>query len=223
VLLAQNWEDTASAELVGAECWDDGGCKANGCTPPDPDCAQCWDDGLCKPSGCTPADPDCGPPPPVTRNLVVKRYTSSVCSNSDADAIFAESTDILQTDDGVSDVACSVILQRSGSVTSFTTGDGSLDNQTEFDAVDNLSGNVKVVNAINWCGVIGFNFVGCAYSPATSQAVMRMSTTHLEGILWAHEYGHTQGLPHRSGDNVMDPTITSSHTHVNANECAAYR
>src|SRR5690349_18657866 len=28
----------ALANLVGAECWDDGLCRANGCPTPDPDC-----------------------------------------------------------------------------------------------------------------------------------------------------------------------------------------
>jgi hypothetical protein len=44
-----------------------------------------------------------------------------------------------------------------------------------------------------------------------------------EGILWAHEYGHTKNLQHRNDDDaVMNPIIGPTHLKVNVGECNAY-
>jgi hypothetical protein len=130
--------------------------------------------------------------------------------------------DILQTNNGSGDVPCDVEFVRDGGVTVFAIGDGSIDSQAEFNTVIGLPGYVKVVNQINWCDGIGFNIIGCAPTPGSSLAVVRFTTIHQEGILWAHEYGHTQGLPHRSGNVVMNGVIGPKNTRVNATECNAY-
>jgi hypothetical protein len=45
---------------------------------------------------------------------------------------------------------------------------------------------------------------------------------NVEGILWAHEFGHTKGLNHRPDANaLMNPTAATGHTVVNESECAA--
>jgi hypothetical protein len=107
-------------------------------------------------------------------------------------------------------------------VTVFDDGDGSIDSAAEFNAVIALAGFVKVVNQINWCSGIGFNIIGCAPIPGSSLVVVRF--TGAEGILWAHEYGHTRGLPHNTGGTaIMNGTITATHTMVTPSECAAFK
>ena len=168
-----------------------------------------------------------GPPPepPVTQSLSVTRFTTATLDNARADAILAHATNVLKTNDGPGDVACAVELVRQGDVTTFATGDGSIDSQAEFTAVViNPPGNVKVVNAINWCGSLAPNIIGCAPVPGNALAVVRF-TENQEGILWAHEYGHNKGLSHRSNDQnvVMFPSIATNRRRVNQAECDAYR
>ena len=84
-------------------------------------------------------------------------------------------------------------------------------------------GWIKAVNQINWCGSIGAGIIGCAPVPGSSLAVVRFSEA-LEGILWAHEFGHNKGRSHRVGTaNVMHPSIGADRLGVDAAECAAFR
>ena len=150
-------------------------------------------------------------------------HSSTSVTNARASQILAAASDALQTDDGTDDVACCVTLQPDGTVTTFTTGDGSIDSRAEFSAVIALPGYVKVVNQINWCGSFAPNIIGCAPVPGGSLAVIRF-TVNQEGILWAHEYGHTKGLPHRRdrGDLVMFPSAGINHRKVNEAERVAF-
>jgi flavodoxin len=140
--------------------------------------------------------------------LRVRRFASTVLDDARADVILADATVVLQTNDGAGDRACLVHFTRDGAVTQFSTGDGSIDSQSEFNAVIALPGFVKVVNQINWCGGIIPNVIGCAPVPGSSLVVVRF-TANQEGILWAHEYGHTQSLSHRTDTSnaVMFPSI----------------
>lgn len=190
---------------------------------PDGDPLGCGADGICVINGCqqTP-DPDC-PSLPTVKSLGVSRYATSVLDNATADAILDKATQTLQTDNGSGDVPCDVVLARNGGVTSFSTGDGSIDSQAEFNTVIGLAGDVKIVNQITWCGGFGAGILGCAPQPGASFVAVRWSTLHQEGIIWAHEYGHNQGLPHRSGDVVMKSSVAGRNTRVNSTECDAYR
>ena len=162
-------------------------------------------------------------PPLVVHDLQVRRFTSTALADARADAILVDATNVIQTDSGANDIACNVGLRRTGAVTTFSTGDGSIDSATEFTDVNNLPGNVKVLNQINWCGGIGANIIGCAPVPGDSLVVVRFVES-LEGILWLHEFGHNQGLSHRNGtDNVMHPSIGSDRVGVDVAECTAYR
>ena len=164
-----------------------------------------------------------GLPDIVEHRLQIRRYTTTNLTNADADMILADATTVLQQNDGPGDVACATALVRDGDVTVFTTGDGSIDSGTEFSAVIGLPGHIKAVNQINWCGGLVPNVIGCAPVPGNSLAVVRF-TASLEGILWAHEYGHNKGLSHRNDTNaVMNPTIGSTRLRVNSTECNAYR
>ena len=157
--------------------------------------------------------------------LRVSRHTSVTLTDARADAILADATLVLGTDDGSGDVACAVQLVRESSapVTTFTMGTGIINSNADFTAVNTLPGSVKLVNQINWCGGPGIGIIGCAPVPGNSLVVVRF-TGNQEGILWGHEFGHNQGLSHRNGlDLVMHPSIATTRRKINSLECNAYR
>jgi hypothetical protein len=160
----------------------------------------------------------------VNHDLQIQRYTNTNLTNAEADQILADASTILQTNDGGADVECEVSFSRDGDVTAFNTGDGSVDSSAEFNTMLALSGYVAVVNQINWCGALIPNVIGCAPVPGSSMVVVRYIPSQ-EGILWAHEYGHTKGLPHRNVDPnaVMNGIINSTHRRINSEECTAFR
>jgi len=157
-------------------------------------------------------------------HLQVRRYTTASLTNADADRILADAGTVLQTNDGPGDVACATAFSRDGDVTVFAGGDGSIDSQAEFSALIGLPGWIKVVNQINWCGTLSPNIIGCAPIGGNSLAVVRY-TSSLEGILWAHEFGHNKGLNHRNDDSnaVMNGVIGSTRRRVTSGECDAYK
>ncbi|MCE3253460.1 MAG: hypothetical protein K0Q67_2480, partial [Cellvibrio sp.] len=159
----------------------------------------------------------------VNKALAVSRFTTASITNAEADQILGNATNVLQANNGNGDVACQVSMSRSGNVSTFATGDGSIDSSAEFNAVISTPG-VKVVNRINWCGSLAPNIIGCAPVPGSAFTVVRYSSGITEGILWAHEYGHTRGLNHRNDATaVMNGTIASTHLNVTATECNAFR
>lgn len=171
--------------------------------------------------------PDCGggtdTRPRVTHNLQVSRFNTTNLTDARAGEIIAEMGTILQTKDGPTDVPCNVRFVLDGAVTTFATGTGSINSQAGFVAVNGLPGNVKVVNQINWCGGLSPNVIGCAPVPGDSLVVVRF-TANQEDVLWVHEFGHNQGLSHRTGnDLVMNPTIGPTKRQINDSECNAYR
>lgn len=163
-------------------------------------------------------------PDPTVQNLPVSRYTTASLTDAEANSILADATAVLQNDDSPpADVSCCVRLETTDPVGTFTTGDGSIDSSAEFSAVISLSGYVKVVNQINWCGTFAPNIIGCAPVPGSSFAVVRFTASQ-EGILWAHEYGHTKGLSHRNDTSaIMNPSIGASRLRVTQAECDAFK
>lgn len=160
----------------------------------------------------------------VTHQLQISRHTPTASlTNARADQILADMSTILQVNDGPGDVACNVAFTRSGNVTTFATGTGTINSAADFNAVNGLPGNVKVVDFINWCGGISPGTIGCAPVPGTSFVVERF-TLNQEGLLWVHEFGHNKGLPHRDVANaVMRPFINVDNKRVNSSECDSYR
>ena len=156
--------------------------------------------------------------------LRTSRYTTSTLVNADADGIYTNARGTLSTNNGAGDVSCSVAaLARNGDVTTFSTGNGIVNSQADFNTIIGLAGFTKVVNQINWCGSIAPNWIGCSPTPGTSLLVVRY-TSNQEGILWAHEYGHTRGLGHRNdSDAIMNATISTNRTKVNQTECDSLR
>jgi len=87
----------------------------------------------------------------VGQRLKIWRHAVVDMDNKKVDCILARATEALRTDDGAADMACDVRLMRKGDVAVFDDGDGSIDNEAEFDVIDELPGDVKLVNEINWC------------------------------------------------------------------------
>ncbi len=159
----------------------------------------------------------------VTYNVRISRFTTTNLTDANADLILAEKGAILQNLDSPGDVACNVEFIRNGPVTTFALGNGSINSEADFVAVNGQPGQVKVVNQINWCGALIPNVIGCAPVPGPSLVVVRFTPSR-EGILWVHEFGHNKGLSHRNGnDLVMNPVIGSTKRSVNQAECDAYR
>ncbi len=155
--------------------------------------------------------------------LQIHRHNSVAITDARADEILASMTEILQTNDGAGDVACDVRFERDGNITTFSTGDAVINSSADFNAVNRLPGNVKVVSQINWCGGFSPGIIGCAPVPGDSLVIVRFAADQ-EGVLWVHEFGHNQGLSHRDVANaVMRPFIGTTHRRINASECASYR
>ncbi len=159
----------------------------------------------------------------VTHLLQARHYTTAPLTDAEADAILADATLVLQAADEPGDVACDVEMVRNGPVTAFTEGNGEINTQADFSFINSLAGNIKVVNVITWCGSVNPSIIGCASQPGSSFVVERY-TANQEGILWAHEFGHNKGLPHRSGTNLlMNASIGPTNKVINSTECNAYR
>ena len=125
--------------------------------------------------------------------LDIARYTSVSLSESTVDtAILPDATELLQTNDGLGDVACPISFRRNGSISEFSVGDGRINNSAETSEVHAVSGRVKVVEEINWCGsrAAPTTTLGCS----GPRGIIVERASNREGMLWAHEYGHNQGL-----------------------------
>ena len=157
-------------------------------------------------------------------SLEISRHTSASLTEFNVDSTILPSANaLLQTNDGLGDVACPMSFRRSGSISTFTAGNGVIQNQADLNQVFQLPGLVKVVAGINYCAGQTGTWVGCGGSQGI--IVTRMSA--LEGNLWAHEYGHNQGLwlsGHRTNPNFLGyPQILSTARRVSQSECDAMR
>lgn len=177
--------------------------------------------------GCGPADTKKGVDEPTQSvvGLSISRYTSASLNDAEADTILQDASTILQTRDSSVDVSCPLRLTRDGAVGTFTSGTGVVDSESSFNAVCAEPGYVHVVNQIDWCGAFIPDVIGCASTPGDCMVVIRFTPAPpvQEGILWAHEYGHTKGLDHRdAADAVMRSFIGPTHRLLTAAESTAF-
>lgn len=163
----------------------------------------------------------------ATQNLQVRRFNTVTLSNAQVDTIFQDNNNRLQTDDGGNDVACNVALVRNGNVTAFNANGipgaftGTVFTSAQFNAINALAGNVKVVTGLNICGGTIGSFNGCAPVPGTSFVVIRTAPN----VSWVHEFGHNQGLGHRNDDAtaIMIGNGSANRRRVTPAECTAFR
>ena len=174
----------------------------------------------------------------------VSRFGSANIFDAEVDDILADASTVLQMNDPPfadappvnpgdppqpGDVPCNVTFSRDGDVIPFA-GPGTITTQADEDAYLMMPGHVKVVDQISNCkGFVG-PVSGCG--PGSSFAVVRLppSQRALEGILWAHEFGHVQltrsGEDHR--DDIANALMTGKGIHpgskkINEAECKAFK
>jgi hypothetical protein len=146
-------------------------------------------------------------------------------TQSEIENILKLASDLLQKTPN----SCPVGFKLSGPVTTFNNAPAIINNGHELEEVHSVPADVKVVQRINFClGVFDQEgFLGCAWRPKGRKTVI--VTTEMVGAvpgrhpnLWAHEFGHTTGLPHRTdADDValMLREIKAFHKEINSDEC----
>jgi len=157
-------------------------------------------------------------------------HTSTSLTETEVDLnIFPDATELLQTYDGGVDVSCDLIFLRNGPIGSFSAGfDGSIDSDEEQDLVWAQTGRAKVVNRVNWCnGPPPGDARGCSGGVSI---VVERAPSSIEGVLWAHEYGHHWGLwlpisgGHEDDSNRLGyEDIVSTARQVTLSECNIMR
>ena len=152
---------------------------------------------------------------------------TNLISNSQLDAILNEATRVMQLANNSADVGCCVKLERNGSLGTFAVTDGVINTPTQLNAVLNVvSHQVKIVPVLDQCGGFNPSIVGCALigSP-TNMVVEYLNNLTLDGILWAHEFGHNQGLFHVNPPNmtrIMNAALSPISQHMTQAECSAW-
>ena len=141
-------------------------------------------------------------------------------SEGEVKAILADASKMLQEN---SDFACNVTFRLKGPVGTFTSPDTPIVDRRNIDAVHRVDSNVagvdfrvKVVKEINFCRPDLPNpdgaFDGCSFSPPDFRSIIVVHpkfhknprdlhgpplSSYPDHLLWAHEFGHLTGLPHR--------------------------
>jgi hypothetical protein len=162
------------------------------------------------------------------QQLSTSRHTQSQLTDADAKTILAQASSVLQTKDGPDDVACNVTLSLAGSVSTFDFPiPDELYTPADFEAVCSRPTYIHLVNAINNCGGLSMpGLAGCSETPGKCIVVVRLydpTPLDKEGILWAHEYGHTKGLQHRNDERaIMNAYLGPTERCVNVAECEAF-
>lgn len=165
-----------------------------------------------------------------TYSLSVSRHRDvPALSEKEVTQILARASKMLQknfrhnTDD---DVACNVAFTLKGPVRTFGSPDTpAVVDKDHIDAVnrvdDDVAGvdfHVKVVKEIDFCrpGLRrSARFDGCSFSPPEFLSIIvvhpqlhkdlqgRPISNFPDHLLWAHEFGHLTGLPHRCDDSAL--------------------
>jgi hypothetical protein len=128
---------------------------------------------------------------------------------------------------------CPVRFELKGTIKTFDGPPVDIDDKTELEEVHNVDADVKIVRTITFCKTDG-NYYGCAWRPEAHEhektviIALRKSgrgTLRLRRIVLAHEFGHTRGLPHRTGqpNALMSPSLSNRTLRINADpECKCF-
>ncbi len=128
-------------------------------------------------------------------------------------------------DDYAEDLACCATASRSGAARAFGQGGDGLDvidTRDELDAVlFDPAARFKIVRLIRFCGSPAENIIGCSLTPGNGAAVVRLTSSGTEGVLWIHEYGHNTGLSHSPDPRaIMHATLSGSNDGLSPAECS---
>jgi hypothetical protein len=164
-----------------------------------------------------------------TFSLTVGRHKSVKLTNEDVDRLLVEASKALKK--------CNVVLKRQGSVGTFTSSKtpAHVETAADRDAVNKENFNIKVVAfPIDFCRVSQMH-QGCAWDPPAEPAkqvprrksiIVTDLTIPNIGMVWAHEFGHRTGLPHRTEKAALMacsvPTGVAS-PELSDHECKCFR
>ncbi len=154
--------------------------------------------------------------------LTFRRHVLAEYTNAIADSKLLGGTNISRNYDYVcSDIPCAIEFKRSGQVEPFgSSSDGLaiITDQSDLDDVFDVSGDVKVVIAINWCNgaPTSGSILGCG---RTNDSMIVIENANR--AVYVHEYGHVVGRDHRDGcsENIMNSSCCGSA--LNEAECEA--
>ena len=161
--------------------------------------------------------------------LTYANHVALTATMTDArlDTVLGEASKRMGRGDYSTDIACCSTVRRSAAGTTFgSSGDGLdvIDTSAELQGVlGNSRARVQVVRAINYCGGSGTNIIGCAWQPGNGMAVVRLTSTNTEAVLWIHEYGHNTGLSHSTDSKaLMYGTNYGTNNGLSQSECSRY-
>lgn len=158
--------------------------------------------------------------------VTVGQYKTLKLKDSDVSKILREASKVL--------AKCKVALKLKGPVGTFDSPDPPvIKDAATRDAVHKVNFDVKIVpNALDFCRVEAMQ-EGCAWDPPPNMppdkerpryksiivADMPMQDA---GKIWAHEFGHMTGLPHRNDPNAL-MACSVENAGINKDECNCFR
>jgi hypothetical protein len=159
--------------------------------------------------------------------LTVGHHKNVEVSDKQVDEILTEASKVLKK--------CNVELKRKGSVGLFKSSDtpASINKAADRDAVHKENFDIKVVKSpIFFCRVDQMGGVGCAWDPPPppakqkprhrSMIIANLEDAKLAGKIWAHEFGHRTGLPHRSDKSALMACKVED-AQIGDKECKCFR
>lgn len=153
--------------------------------------ASCTDPSVLNPQG--------GSVEPFDHQLTMTRHVDQPITTATVDAFLAEAGGLLDAvDNDCPDVHCPATFTRTGGLGVFSEGDSVLTSERQLDVVFGVDGDFKIVTfMVGVCGAPSGDdpavVLGCAATAASVVIVYDAPTD-----VWAHEWGHVQGLPHRN-------------------------
>lgn len=160
---------------------------------------------------------------PFGFSLKITRHVDQPLTESELDTIFAVATSLIQRQDfECPDMACPVTFGRSGPIDTFDVGSTVITSESALDDAFDVPGDIKVVSSmVGVCGISAMDdtavILGCAFASG-SVVIVREA----DPDVWAHEWGHVQGLDHRDNcpRNLMHSFELQTNA-VNEGECQA--
>jgi hypothetical protein len=148
--------------------------------------------------------------------------------------------------DADDDAQCNVTFTLKGPVHIFDSPGPTVDGNMDIEPMHLVNSNrlnsndvhfiVKVVKEILHCRGCDDQFHGCAYPPDFRSIIVVHPAFHKDScgqpisdfpnhVLWAHEFGHLTGLPHRTGTHALMTSrpVTGDSVRVNREECRCLR
>jgi hypothetical protein len=146
----------------------------------------------------------------------------------DADRIVQSASRLFEQKDALGHLMCALKFQRWNNVLDVRGVESKIENKTDLDRISAMPALVKIVTKISFCDGKFGSFAGCTSQDPTRHdrynIIIVRVLPPLEGILFAHEYGHLKGLYHvERPQAVMRRQLSADMTRVDACECAFHR